>query len=75
MTDYRKSLDTQRTARKAKIRELVTPYVKYSKEKNLEISVEAFLLWKKFLVDSENYETVFQIEKYYGIAFSFSMLA
>ena len=64
VTDYRK-----RTARKAKIRELVTPYVKYSKEKNLEISVEAFLLWKKFLVDNENYETVFQIEKYYGTSF------
>ena len=31
--------------------------------------MEAFLLWKKFLVDSENYETVFQIEKYYGTSF------
>ena len=69
VTDYRTSLDTQRTARTAKVRELVTPYVKYSKEKNLLISVQAFLLWKKFLVENDNYETVFQIEKYFGTSF------
>ena len=69
VTDYRTSLDTQRTARTAKVRELVTPYVKYSKEKNLLISVQAFLLWKKILVENDNYETVFQIEKYFGTSF------
>ena len=69
VTDFRKSLDTYRTARTAKLRELVTPYVKYSKENNLEISVKAFFLWKKFFVCSDTYESIFQIEKFYGTSF------
>ena len=34
MADYRKCKDTYRNLRKAKLWELVTPYVKYSKEFN-----------------------------------------
>ena len=69
VTDFRKSLDTYRAARAAKLRELVTPYVKYAKETNLKMDVNSFLLWKKFLVQSKTYETIFQIEKYFGTSF------
>ena len=69
VTDFRKSLDTYRTVRAARLRELVTPYVKYSMENNLTVSVESFLLWKKFFVQSKTYEAIFQIEKFYGTSF------
>ena len=69
VTDFRKSLDTYRTAREAKLREFVTPYVKYARENNLDINVASFLLWKKFFVKSQTYEALFQIEKYYGTSF------
>ena len=69
VTDFRKSKDTCRTARTAKLRELVTPYVKYSKSNNLEINVKAYLLWKKFFVSCKVYESIFQIEKVYGTSF------
>ena len=69
VTDFRKSLDTYRTVREAKLRELVTPFVKYAKENNISIDVKTFLMWKKFFVESKSYEAVFQIEKYYGTSF------
>jgi hypothetical protein len=69
LTDFRKSLDTYRTVREAKLRELVTPYVKYSIDNKQNIDVKSFLLWKKFLVQSPTYEAVFEIEKYYGTSF------
>ena len=69
VTDFRKSLDTYRTVREAKLRELVTPYVKYSKENKLKIDVKSYLLWKKFFVQSPTYNAVFEIEKYYGTSF------
>ena len=66
VTDYRKSMDTCKTVRTAKVRELATPFVKYAKENNLDINVDSFLLWKKFLVESKTYEALFQIERVYG---------
>ena len=69
VTDFRKSLDTYRTVREAKLREFVTPFVKYSLENNLAMNVATFLLWKKNFVKSELYNTVFEIEKHYGTSF------
>ena len=69
VTDFRKSLDTYRTVREAKIREFVTPFVKYSIENKLDMSINSFLRWKSFFVKSELYKTVFEIEKYYGTGF------
>ena len=66
VTDFRKSLDTYRTVRGAKLRELVTPFVKYAKDNDLEINVDSYLLWKKFFVNSNMYEVIFQIERVYG---------
>ena len=42
VTDFRKSLDTFRIARTAKLRELVTPFVRYAKENKLDINVPAY---------------------------------
>ena len=69
VTDFRKCLDIYRTVRTAKLRELVTPFVKYANENNLEINVKSFLLWKSFCVKSKTYKTIFEIEKYYGTSF------
>ena len=69
VTDYRKSLDTCKTARKAKVREFVTPFVRYARDKNLDINVASFLLWKKFLVKSETYKALYEIERIYGTSF------
>ena len=69
VTDFRKSLDTYRTVRKAKIREIVTPFVKYALENKIIMNVNSLLLWKKIFVNSEIYKTVFEIEKYYGTGF------
>ena len=69
VTDFRKSLDTYRTARQAKLREIVTPYVKYARENNITIDVKSFFVWKKSFVKCETYESVFQIEKCFGTSF------
>ena len=69
VTDFRKSLDTFRIARTAKLRELVTPFVRYAKENKLDINVPAYLMWKKFFVNSKTYKTVFEIEKIFGTSF------
>ena len=69
VTDFRKSLDTYRIMRSAKLREFVTPFVKYSKENNLDVNVPSFLLWKRFFVKSKIYNTMFEIEKIYGTSF------
>ena len=69
VTDFRKCKDTNRTVRKAKLRELVTPFVKYAKENELPVKVEQFLQWKEDFVKCETYLSVFQIEKHYGTSF------
>ena len=69
VTDFRKSKDTLKAARGAKLREFVTPFVKYARVKNLKREVKNFLMWKKFFVESSTYEAVYQIEKHYGTAF------
>ena len=65
-TDFRKSLDFIRSCRKAKIRELLTPFVKHCKENNLHVSVGHFFLWLKMFVKNKTYLSVYNIEKYYG---------
>ena len=69
VTDFRKSLDTYRTVRKAKLREFVTPFIKYAKENNLEINLDSFLLWKKWFVKCKTYLTLFEIERVFGTSF------
>ena len=69
VTDFRKSLDTVKTVRKAKVREFVTPFVRYARDKNLDINVPSFLLWKQFLVKSETYKALYEIERIYGTSF------
>ena len=69
VTDFRKSLDTYRTARAAKLRELVTPFVKYALENEVKMDIEKYLNWKNTFVICPLYKTVFQIEKYYGTSF------
>ena len=72
VTDYRKSMDTRRTVRQAKMREFVTPYVKHALEtkQNInDINVESFLRWKTCFVKSETYKAVFEIEKIFGTSF------
>jgi hypothetical protein len=69
VTDFRKSLDTCRTAHEAKLRELVTPFVKFARENDLPIDAKAYYAWKTSYVRCEKYESVFQIEKYFGTSF------
>ena len=71
VTDFRKSLDTRRTVRTAKVRELVTPFVKYAKELDIKVDRQNFLMWKNFHVKSDSYYTVFDIEKYFVTSFLF----
>ena len=66
VTDFRKSLDFIRSCRKAKIRELLTPFVKHCKENNLQVSVGYFFLWLKTFVKNKTYLSVYNIEKYFG---------
>ena len=47
VTDFRKSLD--RTISKAKLREIVTLFVRYTLVNKLEINVDLFMLWKNSL--------------------------
>ena len=63
VTDFRKSLDTYRTARAAKLRELVMPFVKYALENDVKMDIENYLNWKDTFVVCPLYKTVFQIEK------------
>ena len=69
VTDFRKSLDTCRTVHEAKLRELVTPFVKFARENTIPIDSKAFYAWKTKYVRCETYESVFQIEKYFGTSF------
>ena len=69
VTEFRKSLDTYRAVRKAKLRELVTPFVKYAREQNTPIDIKSYFDWKKKFVKCETYKSVFEIEKVYGTAF------
>ena len=69
VTDFRKSLDTYRCVRRAKLRELVTPFVKHARENFVDIDVKSYLAWNRSNVKCEMYKAVFQIEKYYGTSF------
>ena len=65
-TDFRKGLDFVRTARKAKLRELVTPFVKFCKAENVKPLVDHFILWKKNFVEDETYLVQYNIERIFG---------
>lgn len=65
-TDFRKGMDFIWTARKAKLREIVTPFVKYCKVQNIATNVNNFLLWKKNFVKDKNYISTYEIEKIFG---------
>ena len=69
VTDFRKSLDTYRIVRSAKLREIVNPFVRYARENGLDINVASFLLWKKFFVKSRTYNAIYEIERIYGTSF------
>ena len=62
VTDFRKSLDTYRTYRQAKLRALVTPFIKYAKENKLKVDVNSFLMWKNLFVKCKTYQSIYQIE-------------
>ena len=64
--DYRKSLDFIRTARSAKLRELLTPFVIYCWENKVVETIGNFQRWIKETVHSENFLSTLQIEQIYG---------
>ena len=65
-TDFRKCWDFFCTARTAKLREIVSPFVKYYKFNNIEESLDKFLQWQKKIVKNETYMSVYNVEKYLG---------
>ena len=65
-TDFRKSFDFIRSVRKARIQELLIPYVMYAAQRNLEVSVDNYNQWMKGNVKCETYKSVHSIEKYFG---------
>lgn len=65
-TDFRKSIDFIRSVRKAKIREILTPYVRFCKERNIEATVDMFYVWLKDEVKNKTYLSVYNIEKNFG---------
>ena len=68
VTQLRKSLDIMDQIRISKLQELASPFVKYALDKNIQASVDHFLLWKDKFVTSETYHSVYNIEKVYGTA-------
>ena len=64
--DFRKSLDFIITARKAKIRELLSPFVKYANAQKIVPTIPNFKRWVKEVVNSKTYQNVFNIEHKYG---------
>ena len=63
ITDFRKCLDTYRAVRDSKLKELVTPFVNFAMENELDIDVKSYLYWTKSHVKCQVYQSVFQIEK------------
>ena len=64
--DFRKSFDFLRSVRKAKLRELLYPFVIFCYKNKVFISVENFLRWVKDEVKSQTYLSILQIERYFG---------
>ena len=65
-TDFRKHMDFIMSTRKAKIRELVTPFVKYAKTEKIAITTQNFQRWIKENVKSKTYLSVLNIERIFG---------
>ena len=65
VTNFRQSFDLLRQARSANIREMLYPYIQHCLTENLEIDAEGFLTWKEEHSRSENYNLIFEIEKYF----------
>ena len=67
-TDFRKSMDFIICARKAKIRELLAPFVKYAKSEKIPITVNNYQRWMKENVTSKTYLSTLNIERIFGTA-------
>ena len=66
--DFRKSLDFIISARRAKIRELLSPFVKDANSQKIVPTIPNFKRWVKEVVNSKTYESVLNIEHVYGTA-------
>ena len=67
-TDFRKSMDFIITARKAKIREMLYPFVKYCDKEKVVPTVNNCLRWVKEKVKSKTFQSSFKIEHIFGTA-------
>ncbi len=65
-TDFRKSMDFIMSARKAKLREMLYPFVKYCKTENVVTTVSNFLRWVKEKVKSKTFLSAMNIEHIFG---------
>ena len=63
---FRQSFDLIRQARSANIREMLYPYIQHCLAEHLEIDTEGFLTWKTEHSKSDNFDLIFEIEKYFG---------
>ena len=67
-TDFRKCMDFIITARKAKLREMLSPYVKYCKKEKIAPTVNNFLRWVNEKVKSKTFKNSLNIEHIFGTA-------
>jgi hypothetical protein len=66
VVDVHKSWDTCQAIRQAKCLELAYPFVKHAKVEGIPVTIQNFCRWKDWLVNSETYNTVYDIESYFG---------
>ena len=66
VTDFRKCMDIIRSTRKAKLRELILPFIKHCISKNLICDINHFKLWKKTFVKNKTWLMIYEIEKNFG---------
>ena len=67
-TDFRKCMDFIISARRAKIREMLSPFVKYCKNEKVVPTVNNFLRWVKEKVKSKTFKSAMNIEHIFGTA-------
>ena len=67
-SDVRKTADFIITARTAKLRELLYPFVVFAKNEKIEPTPSNFLRWVKESVKSKTYLSTLNIEQYFGTA-------
>ena len=66
VVDFHKSWDTCQASRQAKCLELAYPFVKHAKVEGIPVTMQNFYRWKDWLVNSETYNMVYDIESYFG---------